>query len=33
MFGYAGNILFINLTQKKVKRQKLGSRCAHSFIG
>jgi len=33
MFGYTGNILFINLTKKKVKKQKLSSRRTRSFIG
>lgn len=33
MFGYAGNVLFINLSNRKVRRQKLGSRRARSFLG
>ena len=33
MFGYAGNMLFINLSKKKVKRLKLSSRRARSFLG
>jgi len=33
MFGYAGNILYINLSKRKLKKQKLGSRRARSFLG
>ncbi|MFQ6074251.1 MAG: aldehyde ferredoxin oxidoreductase family protein [Candidatus Bathyarchaeia archaeon] len=33
MFGYAGSVLFINLSERKVKRRKLGARRARSFLG
>jgi aldehyde:ferredoxin oxidoreductase len=33
MFGYAGNMLLINLSKKKVKRLKLSLRRARAFLG
>jgi aldehyde:ferredoxin oxidoreductase len=33
MYGYAGNILFIDLTKKKVKRRKLSLRRVRAFLG
>jgi aldehyde:ferredoxin oxidoreductase len=33
MLGYAGSVLFVNLSKRKVRRKRLGLRRARSFLG